>query len=54
MLMLNFLQRIENHGFEKVIFDADPNAEKFYSRFGFSVIGKLKSSSKDRFCLLWN
>ena len=49
VLMSDFLQRIENSEFERVILDADPNAEKFYSKFGFRVIGKLKSSIKDRF-----
>jgi len=49
ILMSDFLQRIENSEFERVILDADPNAEQFYSKLGFRVIGKLKSSIKDRF-----
>ena len=48
-LITDFLKRIENSEFKRVILDADPHAEKFYSRFGFRVIGKLKSSIKDRF-----
>ncbi|WP_291865115.1 GNAT family N-acetyltransferase [Maribacter sp.] len=48
-LMVDFLQRIKNSEFKRVILDADPHAEKFYSRLGFRVIGKLKSSIKDRF-----
>ena len=48
-LMMDFLSRIENSEFERVVLDADPNAEKFYSGLGFRVIGKLKSSIKDRF-----
>jgi N-acetylglutamate synthase-like GNAT family acetyltransferase len=48
-LMNDFLKRIENSEFKKVILDADPNAEKFYNGIGFRVIGKLKSSIKDRF-----
>jgi N-acetylglutamate synthase-like GNAT family acetyltransferase len=49
ILMLDFLKRIENSEFERVILDADPNAENFYSNLGFRIIGKLKSSIKDRF-----
>ena len=49
ILMMDFLQRIENSKFEKIILDADPNAEVFYRKLGFRVIGKLKSSIKNRF-----
>ena len=49
ILMKDFLKRIENSNFKRVILDADPHAEKFYSGIGFRVIGKLKSSIKDRF-----
>ncbi len=48
-LMTDFLKKIENSQYKRVILDADPNAEKFYSRLGFRVIGKLKSTIKDRF-----
>ena len=47
--MTDFLKRIENSEFKRVIIDADPHAEKFYSGLGFRVIGKLKSSIKDRY-----
>mgnify|MGYP000105752806 CR=1 FL=1 len=49
ILMADFFQRIEKSEFDRVILDADPNAENFYSKLGFSVIGELKSSIKDRF-----
>lgn len=49
LLMIDFLNRIKNSKFKKVVLDADPNAEQFYSSLGFQVIGKLKSSIKDRF-----
>lgn len=49
LLMTDFLRRVENSEFERVILDADPNAEKFYNKFGFRMIGKLKSSLKNRF-----
>lgn len=48
-LMNNFLTRIQNEMYQKVTLDADPNAEQFYKRFGFEIIGKLKSSIKNRF-----
>lgn len=48
LLMLDFTQRIKND-FKKVTLDADPNAEDFYTKIGFKVVGKLKSSIKDRF-----
>lgn len=48
-LMTDFLRRIKKSQFERVSLDADPNAEKFYSRLGFRSIGKLKSSIKNRF-----
>ena len=49
ILMMDFLKRLEKTKFKRVILDADPNAENFYSRLGFRVIGKLKSSIKDRY-----
>ncbi len=49
ILMTDFLKRIRETDYEKVTLDTDPNAEKFYERVGFKVVGKLKSSIKDRF-----
>ncbi|MFK7813109.1 MAG: GNAT family N-acetyltransferase [Maribacter sp.] len=49
LLMSDFIKRIENSEFERVILDADPNAEEFYNKLGFRVIGKLKSTIKNRF-----
>lgn len=49
-LMDDFLNRIkENREIKKVTLDADPNAEKFYQKFGFSTIGQLETSIKNRF-----
>jgi ribosomal protein S18 acetylase RimI-like enzyme len=48
-LMQDFLNRIkENDEVKKVVLDADPNAEKFYQKFGFSTIGQLETSVKNR------
>lgn len=49
MLMSDFLQRMQNTKFERIVLDADPNVEKFYEQIGFKVIGKLETSIKDRF-----
>ena len=48
-LMSHFLKQIENSGCQRVVLDADPNVEKFYSKLGFRVIGKLKSAIKNRY-----
>lgn len=49
LLMSDFLQRVKKAEYNKVTLDADPNAEKFYSKIGFKIVGQLKSSLKDRF-----
>lgn len=49
-LMQDFLNRIkENRDVKKILLDADPNAEKFYQKFGFTTIGQLETSIKNRF-----
>ena len=49
-LMLDFLNRIkDNRDIKKILLDADPNVEKFYQKFGFTTIGQLETSIKDRF-----
>lgn len=49
ILMNHFLSNIKNIGIEKIILDSEPNAEKFYNKFGFEKVGQLESSIKDRF-----
>jgi len=49
MLMEDFLQRIKDLNFERVVLDSEPNAENFYQRIGFKRIGKLETSIKDRY-----
>lgn len=49
LLMNDFLKRISGNGIKKITLDADPNAEEFYKRFNFKVVGKIKSTIKDRF-----
>ena len=49
ILIVDCIDRIRTAGYIRITLDADPNAEKFYSKNGFKVIGKLKSSIKDRY-----
>ena len=49
LLMSDFIDRAKSLNIEKIILDADPNAEKFYTKFGFKTYQKLESSVKNRF-----
>ncbi len=49
VLLTDFLCRIKTSPYHKVMLDADPNAQAFYKKYGFKVVGKLQSSIKDRF-----
>lgn len=48
-LMSDFLDRCKALKFQKVVLDADPNAENFYKKHGFKTIGQIETSIKDRF-----
>lgn len=48
-LMVDFFKRILKNEFNKVVLDADPNAEKFYAKLGFNVVGKMETSIKNRY-----
>ena len=48
-LMDDFLVRAEREGFKTATLDADPHAEEFYKKQGFTIVGQLQSSIKDRF-----
>ena len=48
-LMSDFLDRCKALKFQKVVLDADPNAENFYKKNGFKTIGQIETSIKDRF-----
>lgn len=48
-LMIDFFQRIQKIEFVRATLEADPNAENFYAKFGFKVVGKSESSIKNRF-----
>ena len=49
ILLDNCIDRLKNYDVERIVLDADPNAEKFYIKNGFSVIGQLPSSVENRF-----
>lgn len=48
-LLEDVLERVGQRNYSWIILDSDPNAENFYKRFGFEVIGQLESSVKGRF-----
>jgi len=48
-LMVDCIKRVKNLSYTKIILDADPNAENFYKKLGFTVIGKLETSIKNRY-----
>ncbi len=49
LLMNDFILKVQKIGRERVILDADPNAERFYKSLGFVKIGQTETSIKDRF-----
>lgn len=49
ILMIDFFEKLENTKYKRVVLEADPNVEKFYSRFGFEVFGQLETSIKNRY-----
>jgi len=48
-LINDFLKRMRNEKFEKIILDSEPNAEEFYLKIGFKKIGEFETSIKNRF-----
>ncbi|MFC0778976.1 GNAT family N-acetyltransferase [Flavobacterium sp. HJSW_4] len=48
-LMNDFLERMRNEKFKKIILDSEPNAEQFYQKIGFTKIGEFETSIKNRF-----
>lgn len=49
LLMNDFILKIKKSEAQRIILDADPNAQKFYESFGFVKIGEIETSIKDRF-----
>ena len=48
-LVDDFIKRMRNEKFEKILLDSEPNAEKFYLKMGFKKIGEFETSIKNRF-----
>ena len=48
-MLSDFIKRVKKLHYKAVVLDADPNAEEFYKKNGFEVIGQLESSIKNRF-----
>ncbi|KUJ62969.1 hypothetical protein AR687_06135 [Flavobacteriaceae bacterium CRH] len=48
-LMHDFLNRLQETSFKKVMLHSEPNAEMFYAKFGFIKIGQFETSIKNRF-----
>lgn len=48
-LMNDFFGKIKTLKVKKVLLESEPNAEKFYNKFGFKTIEQIKTSIKDRF-----
>ena len=48
-LLQHFFAEIQKTTCQKVTVDADPNAQIFYERNGFTVVDKLESSIKNRY-----
>lgn len=49
MLLNDFFIRLKNIDVEKVILNSEPNAEEFYTKFGFVKVGQIETSIKDRY-----
>lgn len=49
LLMNDFLIRLEKGNIQKVVLNSEPNAEKFYVKFGFIKVGQIETSIKDRY-----
>lgn len=48
-LIKDFLNRMKNQNFKKIILQSEPNAEEFYTKMGFKKIGAFETSIKNRF-----
>lgn len=49
ILIDDFLKRIKTEGIVNVILESEPDAKRFYEKFGFVTIGLQKTAVKNRF-----
>jgi GNAT superfamily N-acetyltransferase len=47
-LMLDLFEKAASNSYTSIILHADPNAESFYSKFGFVTIGQIETSVPGR------
>ncbi len=48
-LLDDFVKRVKDKKFKKIILDSEPNVEKFYIKMGFTKVGQFETSIKNRF-----
>lgn len=48
-LMHDFLNRVNDFKPKRILLDSEPNAERFYTKFGFAKISEMETSIKNRF-----
>lgn len=48
-LMEDFFKRIDKENWESIVLHSDPNAENFYHKLGFEVIGQKETSILGRY-----
>lgn len=49
LLIEDAIETAKKSGYSKISLDADPNAEGFYEKLGFSLVRKMESTIKGRF-----
>lgn len=49
LLMEDLLSRLTAMKIKKIVLHADPNAETFYLKFGFTTTGRIENFNKDRY-----
>jgi len=48
-LMNDFMTKIKSKNIKKIVLDSEPNSQKFYEKFGFSKVGQIETTIKDRY-----
>lgn len=49
LLLSDLIDRLQSNGCHKIVLEADPHAENFYLKHGFSVVGHKETSIKNRY-----
>lgn len=48
-MMIDFLTRVKQEKSTKIVLEADPNAESFYTKFGFKTVTQKETAIKNRY-----